>query len=215
MGSTATQPKPQVIDGTLPGFDTIHRYWDKHRETVTAKILPGEYYVTTQSEMITTVLGSCVAACVRDKVFNVGGMNHFMLPDKTSGGTWERTQVNAATRYGGYAMEHLINDVLKYGGRRENLEIKIFGGGKVLTGMSDIGLRNATFVREYLATEKLLMVGEDLGGIYPRKVVFYPETGRAQVKRLLSMHNNTIVSRERKYQYEIEHQEVRGEVDLF
>lgn len=119
---------------------------------------------------------------MRDTIYGVGGMNHFMLPEKTADGTWEHTNVNAATRFGADAMEHLINDVLKYGGRREYLEVKVFGGGKVLTGVSDIGRRNASFVHQYLRTEKLEVTSSDLGDVYPRKVVYYPETGRVQVK---------------------------------
>lgn len=211
----SANPQIHVFPATLSGFESIRRYWDKQRQVVAAKILPGEYYVTTQAEMVTTVLGSCVAACIRDSVFGIGGMNHFMLPEKTAESSWDQTTVNAATRFGSYAMEHLINDILKFGGRRENLEVKVFGGGKVLTGMSDIGHKNAKFVLEYLHTEHLRVASEDLGDVYPRKVVYYPETGRVQVKKLRSMHNDTIVDRERKYLHHIEHQPVRGEIDLF
>jgi len=102
----------------IPGFEKINRYWDKTLELNVAKILPGEYYVTASNEGVTTVLGSCVAACIRDRLFGVGGMNHFMLPIQSSdaqGGTF-----GLAERYGNFAMEHLINDILKNGGRRES-----------------------------------------------------------------------------------------------
>lgn len=209
---------PRRIDApskALSGFETIKRYWDPQRQVFAAKILPGEYYVTAAGEMITTVLGSCVAACIRDKVFGIGGMNHFMLPMQAGGGAWEDTSVNAATRYGNYAMEHLINDILKHGGHRKNLEIKLFGGGKVLTAMTDVGRRNISFVKEYLTTEGLKIAGEDLAGLSPRKVVYFPATGKAMVKKLHTAHNDTIVKREEKYLDDLHREPVCGEIDLF
>lgn len=199
---------------SLRGFEAIKRYWDPKHQTFAARILPGEYYVTVNGEMVTTVLGSCVSACIRDKVFGIGGMNHFMLPAQGNGG-WEETVANSADRYGNFAMEHLINDILKNGGHRKNLEIKLFGGGKVLAAMTDVGHRNIKFVKEYLATENLRVISEDLGNIYPRKVVFFPTTGRALVKKLESTRNDTIAKREQKYMGELQTEPVCGEIDLF
>ena len=144
-----------------------------------AKILPGEYYVTMAGEIVTTVLGSCVSACVRDRMLGIGGMNHFMLPIKGVEGETaeEKSLLSAATRYGNHAMEHLINDILRFGGSRDRLEFKVFGGGKVLSAVTDIGKRNIDFVREYLQAEQFTITSEDLGGIYPRKVVYYPDSG--------------------------------------
>src|ERR1700690_2810201 len=129
---------------TMAHFAHVNRYWDRVHGIRAAKLLPGEYYVSTSGEMIVTVLGSCVSACVRDVRLGVGGMNHFMLPlDVSQGNSAWRTAVSAATRYGNVAMERLINDILKLGGQRESLEFKLVGGGKVLRTMSmDIGLRN-------------------------------------------------------------------------
>ena len=201
----------------MRGFEHVNRYWDRYLSIYTAKILPGEYYVTTQDEAITTVLGSCVSACIRDKNMKIGGMNHFMLPIEhdSSAGTWKSSSTNAATRYGNYAMEHLINDILKNGGRRENLELKVFGGGRILAQMTDVGMRNINFVKDYILTEGLNLLAEDLGDIYPRKVLYFPMTGKVKVKKLRSLHNNTIVERETAYMHELEVKPVGGEVELF
>lgn len=198
----------------LPDFKDINRYWDRGHDVWTAKILPGEYYVTVNpTETIATTLGSCVSACIRDKVFGIGGMNHFMLPQKGehSSDDW----MDSATRYGSFAMEHLINDILKAGGNRKNLEIKLTGGGRIMKNMSDVGARNSEFALEYLKTEGFEALSQDLGDIYPRKVLYYPATGRLRVKRLRSMHNDTLVQREQAYQHELEVQPDSGGVDLF
>jgi chemotaxis protein CheD len=176
--------------------------------------LPGEYYVTVHDELITTVLGSCVSACIRDPAMRIGGMNHFMLPSR---GLDSGNMASEATRYGNFAMEKLINDILKNGGRREYLEIKLFGGGNVLKNMgtTDIGGRNISFVRDYLTTEGFKVVAEDLGDIFPRKVVYDPISGKVQVKKLRSLHNDTITQRELGYRQEIEQQPVAGDIELF
>ncbi len=152
----------------------------------TAKILPGEYYVTCDNEVIGTVLGSCISACIRDSIFGVRGMNHFMLPidQRTESTRSVARQISDATRYGNYAMEHLINDILKQGGKRKNLEVKLFGGARVIDGLSDIGEKNANFVLEYLQIENMPVVAEDLRGEHPRKIIYYPKTGRVRVKWL-------------------------------
>lgn len=199
----------------LRGFEHINRYWDKTNNMYSAKILPGEYYVTTSNEFIVTVLGSCISACIRDRVKRIGGMNHFMLPETTGDGRWAGGSANTATRYGNFAMEHMINDILKNGGKRENLEVKICGGGRILQRMTDIGMKNIAFVRTYLSMEGLALLAEDVGDIYPRKVQYMPMNGKLRVKRLLSLHNDTIVQRESKYMHELEDTPVAGEVELF
>ncbi len=206
---------PAVDGEALPGFEHINRYWDRVHKIQAAKLLPGEYYVTTQNEAITTVLGSCVSACVRDRVFGVGGMNHFMLPISDGQGWGDADLVSTATRYGNYAMEHMINNILTHGGRRKNLEVKIFGGGQIIASMSSVGLKNINFVREYIAAEGLTLVGEDVGDIYPRKIVYYPKNGRVKLKKLKDMHNDTIIRRERDYQHDIEEKPVESSIELF
>jgi len=201
----------------LSGFERVKRYWDRSNDVVAAKILPGEYYVTTQDEMVTTVLGSCVSACIRDRVFGVGGMNHFMLPLDTTGEGWSGSSdlLSSATRYGNFAMEHMINDILKNGGRRKNLEAKVFGGGQIIATMTDVGRKNIDFVLSYLEQEGLAIASQDLGDIYPRKVNYYPASGRVRVKRLRHLHNDTIVRREQSYRHELEEQPVEGGIELF
>lgn len=189
-------------------------YFDRTFDCEAAKILPGEYYYTPKDMLIVTVLGSCVSACIRDRVTGLGGMNHFMLPD---GGGDAASPVSASMRYGTYAMEVLINELLKAGARRENMEAKVFGGGAVLRGFTaiNVGERNAAFVMNYLKTEKMRVVAEDLNDIYPRKVYFFPRSGKVLVKKLMSAHNDTLAKREQDYASRLKVQPVGGEIDLF
>ena len=196
----------------LPGFDGVKRYWDKTNNCVAAKILPGEYYVSVTNELITTVLGSCISVCIRDAKNNIGGMNHFMLPKDNN---VSDSIVSDAARYGNYAMEHLINDILHYGGERKNLEFKVFGGGKVLDMKMDIGKKNIQFVFDYLKMERFRVTSEDVGDVYPRKVNFFPLSGVARVKKLKKLHNKTIANRETTYLDNIIHKPVESDIELF
>lgn len=209
----------ECIKRCLPEFSHINHYWDKEREMVVAKILPGEFYITQESVGIATTLGSCVSACIWDNRSGIGGMNHFMLPLTTQEAhevDWgQRGLTSDATRYGNFAMEHLINLILKNGGRRFNLRAKVFGGGKVLQGMSDVGEQNIEFVLSYLATENIAIEGSDLGAFLPRKVMFFPETGRALVKSIENLNNDTIAARESAYSSSINKEDVSGDVELF
>lgn len=181
-----------------------------------AKILPGEYYVTTQGEMISTVLGSCVSACILDPIMGVAGMNHFMLP-ATRNAIEPKKGNSDATRYGNHAMEQMINSILKAGGRRENLEVKLFGGGKVLADMNkiDIGQKNIVFIRSYIAIEGLRVLTADLGDVYPRKVLYFTDNGKVKMKKLKSVHNKTIAEREDTYKREINTKPLAGDIELF
>ena len=187
-------------------------YYDRIFNCEAAKILPGEYYFTGKPMMIVTVLGSCVAACIRDRVSGIGGMNHFMLPD---GGESGRPSASSM-RYGSYAMEVLINQLLKAGARRENLEAKVFGGGNVLQGFTSInvGERNARFVRDYLRDANIRILAEDLNDIHPRKVYFCPETGKVLVKKLIQLNNYTLVRREHDYASRLQANPIDDEIDL-
>ena len=202
---------------TLPRFAHINRYWDPHQKCFTAKILPGQYYITLHGEMIVTVLGSCISACIRDPVTGIGGMNHFMLPGIKKGVQAEKDRLDAreAEIYGIYAMESLINEILKNGGRRENLEVKITGGGRILNKLSDIGKSNIDFVRHFLKTDGLQLAGEDVGGIYPRKVYYCPATGIVSVKKLIKLNNMTIFNREHDYENEIQSKIKQGDMVIF
>ncbi len=189
-------------------------YYDRSIGIDAVKILPGEYYVTARDMVLVTVLGSCVAACIRDRMSGIGGMNHFMLPGSQHDGGG-MTSVSA--RYGAYAMELMTNQLLKMGARRSNLEAKVFGGGEVLRGFSvaNVGGRNAEFVLDYLHTEGIAVVAQDMLDVYPRKVYFFPHTGRVRVKKLRSMHNNTIVVREQEYHSRLAEADMHGGVELF
>ncbi len=189
-------------------------YYDRGFDKDAAKILPGEYYYTPKDMVIVTVLGSCVSACIRDRVSGIGGMNHFMLPKD---GNESEGLLSASMRYGTYAMEILINELLKSGAKRENLEAKVFGGGNVMQGFisMNVGERNAQFVKDYLRAEGIRIVAEDLQDVYPRKVYFFPRSGRVLVKKLRQLHNNTIANREQDYAKTLSTKPVSGDIELF
>jgi chemotaxis protein CheD len=190
-----------------------NHYFDRNFDIEAAKILPGEYYVTGRNMLLVTVLGSCVAACIRDPKTGLGGMNHFMLPESSERGDL----VSSSMRYGGYAMEVLINQLVKMGASRGRLEAKVFGGGAVLRGFTtvNVGERNSAFVLDYLQTEQIKVVSQDLMGLYPRKVYFFPASGRVLVRKLTTVHNNTIVEREQNYGQRLKSSSIAGDVELF
>ena len=201
----------------LPGFEKITRFHCIENNLDIVKILPGEFYVTCSNEIIATVLGSCISVCIRDVVNDVGGMNHFMLPKNknTEDDAWKYNKIDKAARYGADAMEHLINYILKHGGKRSNFEVKLCGGGQILEKMSDIGKKNIDFIHHYLQTENLPIICEDLGSVYPRKVRYFPMTGKLQIKKLKSLHNDTIIQRENNYQKKLIVAPIAGEIELF
>jgi chemotaxis protein CheD len=162
-----------------PGFAHVGRFWDPRAQTWTAQLLAGEFYVSDADEVITTILGSCVSACLWDPLKEIGGMNHFMLP----GG---KADSGSSTRYGQYALERLITELIKRNAARERLDVKIFGGGRVLNTVSDVGRSNIDFVRAYLAAEGLRITAEDVGLPCARQLRYHPRTGRAMVRRLWS-----------------------------
>jgi chemotaxis protein CheD len=210
---TANGPKPHAVSG----FDKIQRYWDPALDHWNAKILPGEYYVTRNEEAITTVLVSCISACIRDPSAQVGGMNHFMLPEDGSSGSgnrWLDPVAGLATRYGSHAMESLINELLKLGASRARFEVKLFGAGRILASVTDVGARNIEFVHNYLRTEGLRCIAEDLGDIYPRRIAYFPATGKVKVRRLRPLEATAIAEAERKYMSDIGAKD-GGDVELF
>lgn len=189
-----------------------NRYFDRKFEAEAVKVLPGEYFVTATNVLMVTVLGSCVSACIRDREKGIGGMNHFMLADSA-----ESSAVSSSARYGTYAMEILINHLLKLGARKSNLEAKVFGGGRVMASLSSsqVGERNSRFVMEFLKTEGIRVAAQDLLDSYPRKVYFFPENGRVLVKKLVRMHNDTLIRREKEYAARLTEAPVAGEIELF
>jgi chemotaxis protein CheD len=190
----------------------MNRYFDRTFESEAIKILPGEYFVTTGDLVLVTVLGSCVAACIRDPERRIGGINHFMLPAGNA-----RDPLAASARCGVYAMEILINHLLKLGARRGSLEAKVFGSGRVMAELtqSQVGDRNAQFALEFLRTERIQVAGQDLLDVYPRKVYYFPATGRVLVKKLTRLANDTLIQREREYAARLNLEPVAGDVELF
>ena len=165
-------------------------YLDTLFNAPAVKVLPGEFFVTEEALVITTTLGSCIAACLWDRDRRIGGMNHFLLPD--SGGS------AASGRYGGFAMDLLIGEMVKRGATRASMEAKVFGGGAVISGMSSInvGELNTRFVLDYLRTERIAVVSKDVLDIHARKVCFLPNTGKAMVKRLASTNTQALLAQE-------------------
>jgi chemotaxis protein CheD len=183
-------------------------YYDAHFKNEAVKILPGEYFVFDEDILIMTTLGSCIAACLWDRDAKVGGMNHFMLPEGDAG----------SGRYGSYAMELLINELLKRGAARHTLEAKVFGGGQVISGMStmNVGERNTSFVIDYLKTERIPIMSKDVLDVYPRKVCFLPASGKAMVKRLAPANPDALVAQDRAAaQKAVPANTGGGSVDLF
>ena len=178
------------------------------------KLLPGEFHVANSDMVEVTVLGSCVAACIRDRISNIGGMNHFMLPDSGRGGASEH---GVESRYGVYAMELLINELIKLGASRKNFEAKVFGGGNVIENMviSNVGQRNADFVLEFLETEGIKVIAKDLVGIHPRTVYHFPHSGKVRVKKLMTLSNKTVVDREQDYRAQLLKSNSGGDIELF
>jgi chemotaxis protein CheD len=166
-------------------------FYDAHFHNDAVKVLPGEFFVHDEDLLVTTTLGSCIAACIWDRDKKVGGMNHFLLPEN-NGGT-------DSGRYGSYAMELLIGELVKRGATRSTMEAKVFGGGAVVSGMNtiNVGERNTTFVLDYLRTERITVVSKDVLDIYPRKVCFLPHSGKAMVKRLASANTEALAAQEK------------------
>ena len=166
-------------------------FYDAHFRNEAVKVLPGEFFVHDEDILIMTTLGSCIAACLWDRDKKIGGMNHFMLPD--GGGAAD------CGRYGSFAMELLINEMIKRGATRSTIEAKVFGGGAVISGMNSInvGERNTAFVLDYLRTERITVVSKDVLDIYPRKVCFLPHSGKAMVKKLASANTEALIAQER------------------
>ncbi len=186
-------------------------YFDKKFNCDAVRVLPGEYYISKKNRLLMTVLGSCVSACIWDKKRGIGGLNHFMLPGKAS------EDFNKSARYGNYAMEILINHVIQLGAKRQDLVAKVFGGAKVMHSFTslDIGGDNGTFILDYLHNESIPIHSSDLGGIYPRKIYFFPETGKVMVRKLTDTHNHEVEKQEDNYFVRVNKADIEGEIELF
>ena len=183
-------------------------FYDAFFKKDAVKILPCEYFVHHEDILIMTTLGSCIAACLWDREARIGGMNHFMLPEGDAG----------SCRYGSYAMELLINEMMRQGATRATMEAKVFGGGQVIDGMAsmNIGERNTAFVIDYLKTERIPVMSKDVLGVHPRKVCFLPASGKAMVKRLAASNASAFAAQDRAAVQRAQRQSiVGGSVDIF
>jgi chemotaxis protein CheD len=208
-GEAATLARAAVA-----GSEAERGFYDPVTASWTIKVLPGRFYLTTRAdEVIVTVLGSCVSACIRDPETGIGGMNHFMLASDVAG-QWGTDQ--QSTRYGNFAMEKLINELIKAGVPRERMEVKVFGGGNVTDTRNQIGTQNAEFVLRYLEDEGLPCSAHDLGGPYPRRIQYFPSTGRVVRKLLTGIDRESIVNEETEYAKRLTApKEKAGEVQLY
>jgi chemotaxis protein CheD len=192
------------------------RYFDRDFQVDAVKILPGQYFACGKELTISTVLGSCVSTCLWDPVLAIGGMNHFMLPGAGSG---PQSPWGVSARFGVYAMEVLINDIVHLGGDRRRLVAKVFGGARVLKGFGtlDVGSKNSEFVLEFLKEESIPILAQDLLGVAPRKVHFFPATGTAQVKKLhLKPDDHVLENEEREYMRELDGTtRAAGDIEIF
>jgi len=193
---------------------TLTRYFDSSFKLPAVKILPGQYYAGAEDGLIVTVLGSCVSACLWDPVHRIGGMNHFLLPGR--GRQAQAPDAQEPARLGVYAMEVLINRMLRLGAERGRLVAKVFGGGSVLEGMEalNIGSQNGSFVLDFLREEGIPVAAQDLYDTCPRKVYFFSATGKVLVKRLGALRNDTLQQRERDYLATLS-RAGGGEVEIF
>lgn len=194
-------------------FTGAKRYFDETEGVQVVKIFAGDWYVNQPGEkaMIATILGSCVSACIRDPMAGIGGMNHFLLP----GNDTMDSAVSDAARYGVFAMEQLINGVLKAGGIKNRLEVKIFGGGNVINNSARIGSKNAEFVRNFLHKEGFRIASEDLEGDFPRRVHYYPDTGKVMMRKLQRREDLAVLEEEARYTRKIAQKPLSGDVELF
>lgn len=200
--STAPATAARPVLGSSPRLERLKNlprrpgqasffFFDAHFRSEAVKVLPGEFFVFDEDIAIMTTLGSCIAACLWDRDKRIGGMNHFMLPE--GGGAAD------GGRYGSFAMELLIGEMIKRGATRSTMEAKVFGGGAVISGMNtiNVGERNTAFVLDYLRTERITVVSKDVMDIYPRKVCFLPASGKAMVKRLASTNTEMLAAQEK------------------
>ncbi len=195
---------------TLDYYKGKADFFDAREKVHVVKILSGEWHVSTRpDEVCVTILGSCVSACIRDPFAKVGGMNHFLLPGE------DNNAASASARYGVYAMECLINGLLQAGGRKDRFEVKVFGGGNVIQHSARIGSRNAAFIRSFLHKEHLAIAAEDLEGDCPRRIHYYPATGRVMLRALHRKEDMIVLDEEKRYAERIATKPIEGSVELF
>jgi chemotaxis protein CheD len=216
MNKTTAESLPSPrLSGTVGEARTVYFERDFDRNAV--KLLPGEFFVSGDDIVLSTVLGSCVAACMWDRTAKVGGMNHFMLPGENGGASSGNDPIGLAGRYGVFAMEQLINELIKRGARKTNLEAKVFGGGAVIKSFTalNVGQHNADFVLDFLRTEGIRVVSQDLLDVFARRVAFFPISGRALCRKLPQV-DAALVREEEQYDKRLNNNaKVGGDVELF
>jgi chemotaxis protein CheD len=196
-----------------PEQRTTGAYYHPHFDAHIVKVMLGQHKISARvDEMLVTTLGSCVAACIRDPVIGLGGMNHFLLPEIPDSSD---DHASAAARYGSVAMELLINQLLAAGGRRSRLEVKLFGGAKVIDTTLDIGAKNGEFALAYIRREGLTLVSHDLGGLSARRIHFFPSSGRVLRRVLRPEVLSETVSQELNFMSSLRHKPIAGDVELF
>lgn len=204
------QQKKDMLVGEY--FHGQKRFHDNEENIDVVKIFAGDWYVSTAgNEMLATILGSCVSACIRDPLARIGGMNHFLLPGEDN----VDSQISDSARYGVFAMESLINGILKCGGRKERFEVKVFGGGNVINNSARIGSKNAQFIRDFLKREGYRIVSEDLEGDHPRRLHYYPDTGKVMMRLLRRQEDKIVVEEEDRYKKSIVAHSTDSNIELF
>lgn len=203
----ATRPAPPRA---LPGFEHMRSFWEPKWECYATKVQPGEFCISKEKVVLTTVLGSCISACIYDPKLRVGGMNHFMLPAGMHANDGGRSM-----RYGLFAMEQLINGLLRLGSRRENLQVKLTGGGDMMGGVTNIGQQNIEFIEDYVAAEQLQVLATDFGGDQARKVAYFPQEGRLLVNRMDHRDDQRLIEEERSYRQDVDSHLDDSDVELF
>ena len=194
-------------------FGHIRRMTDTRFPYEVAVILPGEYFVSREPKVVYTVLGSCISVCLRDPLAGVGGMNHFMLAAPSSDNALDRWVDTG--RYGSFAMEMLMNEIFKRGGRKDRLEAKVFGGGKIYDGTIDIGAKNAAWALDFLEQEGISPLKADVGDLCPRKVYYFTDSGKVLLKKLDRVVATAIAQEEGQYREKLQRAPAQSDVTLF
>ncbi|MCP4595461.1 MAG: chemotaxis protein CheD [Neptuniibacter sp.] len=196
---------------TLRGFEHHNLFWEPRWDCYAVKVKPGDFYVSNSGIVITTVLGSCISACIHDPVAGYGGLNHFMLPDSGTQGDLDRSM-----RYGLFAMEQLINELMKHGCQRERMQVKLTGGGDMMGGLTTrIGQQNIDFILKYIQDEGLSLEASDLGGDQARRVAYFPTEGRMLVNKLDHRDDQRLIEEERSFRVDVDQHLDDTDVELF
>ena len=181
----------------------MYRFYSHNLEKTAIMLMAGDYFATQNGEVLYSVVGSCIATCIYDIKREVAGMNHFLLPGMVHPDEMLSSELG---RYGMFAMELLIGELIKLGARREGLRAKLFGGGNVLEFRNNEGnvtRSNIRFAKKYLQLEGILTVKEDLGGNSGRKILFFTDSGRVLLKRFDIRKDRQFLQNEEAYKRRI------------